>query len=167
MSMLFKFITTMSIFSVCSLISSFNSINLVISLFLVLSVLKTLNDLSISSVLICYSFTSCLSVPVWIHLELTSVLSHNFFLFNFFTFVCTLSSLFLLSLFYGIIYWFFRDLLCIEIYCTIFTLNLWQNPFLCHCFYYLIFLIHFCSLSSVLICSFLQGVLLCHTYSTF
>ena len=60
MSIPFKSVTTMSIFSVCPLVFSSSGTNLITSLFLVLSALKTSNDLSIGSVLIYSSFTSCL-----------------------------------------------------------------------------------------------------------
>jgi len=64
MSMSFKFVTTVSICSMCLLISSSNSANCVTYLFLVLSALKILNDLFIGSILIFSIFTSCLSIPV-------------------------------------------------------------------------------------------------------
>ena len=93
------------------------------SSFLVPSVLKTLNDLDIDSILIYSSFTSWLSISVWVYPELTSVLSYSFFLFYIFIFLCILSSLSLLSLPYGITYWFFKELLYTKIFCTIPTLN--------------------------------------------
>ena len=130
----FKSVTIMSIFSVCPLISSSSSTNLVTSPFLVLSALKILNNQSISSVLICFFFTSCLSILVWVYSELTNILSCNFFLFDIFIFVHTLSSLSSLSLLYRITYWFFRDLLYTEVHCTIPTLSFqWDLPFCCCC----------------------------------
>ena len=94
----------MLIFSVYSLISSSSSANQVTFSFLVLSTLKILNDLGNSTVSILSFFTSCLSIPTWVHSELTSALSHSSFSFNVFTFVYTLSSFSLLSLLYEIIY---------------------------------------------------------------
>ena len=96
-SVLFKSITAISILSVCLLISHSSSINLVTSSFLVLSVLKTSNDLFNSFIFICSFFTSCLSISVWIHPESTSTFNHSFFLFDVLTFVHMLSSLFSLS----------------------------------------------------------------------
>ena len=157
----------MSIFSIYLLISSSIDANLITFLFLVLSILKTSNNLSIGFILIHSSFTSYLSILVWIHLELTSVLSYNLFSFNVFTFVYMLSSLYLLSLLYRIIYQFFRELLCIEVYYTIPTLNLQHNPPLYYCLHCLIPPIYFCSLYPVLTCSSLQGILLCYTCSIF
>ena len=63
-SVSFKSITAMLIFSVCLLISHSSGTNLVTSSFLVLSALKTSNYLFISSIFICSSFTSCLSISV-------------------------------------------------------------------------------------------------------
>ena len=57
-SILFKSITTTLICSLCPLILISSSTNLVTSLFLVLSTLKTLNDVSASFVLICSSLTN-------------------------------------------------------------------------------------------------------------
>jgi len=57
MFILFKSIATILILSKYSLISSSSSTNLVASPFLVLSALKTLNDLSIGSIFIHSSFT--------------------------------------------------------------------------------------------------------------
>ena len=57
MFILFKSITTILILSMYSLISSSSSTNLVASPFLVLSALKTLNNLSIGSIFIHSSFT--------------------------------------------------------------------------------------------------------------
>ena len=93
-SMLFKSVTTTFIFSICLLISNSSDTNLVTSLFLVSFILKTLNNLSISFVLIYFSFTNCLLISVWVHSELISVLSYSFFLFDVFMFVCILSFLF-------------------------------------------------------------------------
>ena len=120
--MLFKSVTVILIFSICFLISSSSSTNLITFIFLVLSALKTSNDLSIGSVLIHSSFTSYLLISVWVHSELTNVLSYIFFLFDVFTFVHTLSSLSLLFLLCRITYQF-KDLLCIEVHCTVLMLN--------------------------------------------
>ena len=64
MSILFKSVTAISIYSLCPLISSFSGTNYVISLFLGTSILKTLNDLFIGFVLVLSFFTSYLSIPV-------------------------------------------------------------------------------------------------------
>jgi len=127
-----------------------SSVNLVTSLFLVLSVLKTSNNLSIGSVFILFSFTSCLLISIWIHSESTNVFSHNFFLFDILIFVYILSFFYLLSLCWGITYQL-RDLLCVEVCHTISTLNLWQNTLLCHYLHYLSPLVHSCSLSSTVL----------------
>ena len=124
MSMLFKSVTAISICSICLLIFSSSSTNLVTFPFLVLSVLKTSNDLSISSVLILSFFTSCLLIPVWVQIESTSALSHSSFLFDILTFVHTFNFLSLLSHQYGIIYQFW-DLLCIEVCYSMLTPNFW------------------------------------------
>ena len=62
--MLFKSITATLIFSVCLLISSSSNTNLITFLFLVLSILKTLNNLFIDSILIYSFFTNCLLISV-------------------------------------------------------------------------------------------------------
>ena len=103
-SILFKFITNVFILSMYPSIFSSSGVNLVTFPFLVPSVLKILNNLSIGFILIFLSFTSCLLISVQIHLKLINVLSHNFFPFEVFTFVCMLSSLSLLFLLYGITY---------------------------------------------------------------
>ena len=90
----FKFVTAMSIHSIYPLIFSSSGMNLVTSSFLVLFVLKILNDLSIGSVLILSSFTSCLSIPVCIRPESTSIFSHSSFSFNILIFVYMFNSLF-------------------------------------------------------------------------
>jgi len=95
-SVSFKSITAMLIFSVCLLISHSSGTNLVTSSFLVLSALKTSNYLFISSIFICSSFTSCLSISVWVHPESTSTFNHSSFLFDVLTFVHMLSPFFLL-----------------------------------------------------------------------
>jgi len=74
MSVLFKFITTVSIFFIYLLISSFSGTYLITSPFLVLFALKTLNDLFINFF---SCFTHCLSISVWVDSESTSALSHN------------------------------------------------------------------------------------------
>jgi len=82
MSVLFKSITAASICSVCPFISSSSSANHVTSSFLVLSVLKTLKYLFIGSILILSSFTNCLSIPVWVQPESTSIFSYSSFSFD-------------------------------------------------------------------------------------
>ena len=64
MSILFKFVTVVLIYSLYPLISSFSSTNYVISPFLGTSILKTLNDLFIGFVLVLSFFTSYLSISV-------------------------------------------------------------------------------------------------------
>ena len=81
MSILFKSITTASSCSLCLLISISRDTTLVTSLFFVLSALKTSNEKFISLVCICFSLTSCLSIPIYVHLESTSVLTLRFLLF--------------------------------------------------------------------------------------
>ena len=58
MSLLFKSVTVMLIYSVCLLISSSSGANLVTSPFLILSALETSNNLFIGSVLIFSFFTN-------------------------------------------------------------------------------------------------------------
>ena len=138
MSMLFKFITIVSICFLCSLILTSNSVNLVTSPFLVLSTLKTLNDLSIGSILIFSSFTSYLLIPVWVHPEFTSACNCSFFLFAILMLVYTSNSLSLLFHQFGITYQFWE--LCIEVHHIMPTPNLWQNPSACCLFLHLILL---------------------------
>ena len=64
MSMPFKSMTAVIICSLYLLISTSSDVNHVISPLLVSFILKTLNDLSIGSVLIFFSFTSCLLILV-------------------------------------------------------------------------------------------------------
>ena len=93
MSILFKSVIIVSIFSLFLLISTSSSVYHVTSLFLVLFVLKTLNNLFIGSVFIFSSFASCLLIPVCVYSESTSTCSHNFFPFTVLIFVYMLSSL--------------------------------------------------------------------------
>ena len=75
-----------------------------------------------------------------------------------FSYLYILSSLSLLSLLCRIIYWFFGELLCTEICCTISTPNLQQNPPFC-CFFYLYclnYLVYFYSSYSILTYSFYE-----------
>ena len=97
MSMLFKSVTAALICSMCLLISSSSSANYITSPFLVLSVLKILNNLSISFILIIYSFTSCLLILVCVQSESTSAFSYSSFLLDILTFVYTFNSLFIIS----------------------------------------------------------------------
>ena len=93
MSMLSKSVTTKLICSLCPLILTSSSIYHVTSSFLVLSTLKTSNDLAIGFVLILSSFTSYLSILVWVHSEFTSIYNCNSFPFYILILVCTFSSL--------------------------------------------------------------------------
>ena len=120
-------ITTISICFLYLLILTSSSTNLVTSPFLVLSVLKTSNNLFIGSVLILYSFTSCLLIPIWLYPESTNAYNCNSFLFAILILVCIFNSLSLLFLQSRITYWFW-ELVCSEVYCIVPTLNLWQNP---------------------------------------
>ena len=103
----FKSMTTALICSLCLLISTSSGTNWVTSPFFVPFVLKTLNDLSIGSVFIFSYLTSCLLIPVWVHLESTNTCNCNSFPFFVLMFVCTFNSL------------------------IVPTLNLWQNPSSC------------------------------------
>ena len=104
MSVLFRSVTATSICSLCPLISTFNSMNLVTSPFFVLSALKTSKDLSIGSVLILSSLTNYSLISVWVHPESTSVYSYSSFLFFVLMLVCTFNSLSLLFLQFGMTY---------------------------------------------------------------
>ena len=104
MSILFKFMTTRSIYSLYLLILTSTGVYHVTSPFLVLSILKTLNDLAIGPVLILSSFTSYFSVPVWIRPKSISTYNCNSFPFNILMLVCMFSFLSLLFLQFRIIY---------------------------------------------------------------
>ena len=123
MSMPFRSVTAASIRSLCPLIYTSSSTNLVTSLFFVPSALKTLKDLSIGSVLILSSLTNCSSISTWVHPESTNACSHNPFPFLVLMLVCTFNSLSLLFLWFGIIYRF-QDLLCTKVYHIVPTSNL-------------------------------------------
>ena len=165
MSMLFKSMTTKLICFLYPLILTSSSTYHITSSFLVLSILKTLNDLAIGFVLILSSFTSCLSILVWVHSEFTSICNCNSFPFYVLILVCTFSSLSLSFFWFGIIYWFWT--LDIEVSCTMPTLELYQNSSDYYLSHYL-FLPRCCgSSSSILFCNLWQYVLLCHTYNPF
>jgi len=157
--------TAMSIYSLHLLISTSSSTNPVTFLFLVLSVLKTLNNLSMGSVVILSSFTSCLSISVWIHPESTSVYNYNSFSFLVLMFVYMLNSLALLFYQFGITYQFW-ELLCTEVHCIVPTPNLQQNSLACHLLLYLFLPIYSNTLSFVLFYNLLIYVLLCYICST-
>ena len=72
-SILFKSVITALVCFLYLLILTSISIYYVTSLFLILSVLKTLNDLFMDSILILSSFISYLSIPVWVYPEFTSI----------------------------------------------------------------------------------------------
>ena len=169
MLVLFKSMTAASICFLYPLISTSNGANQVTSLFFVPSALKALNNLSIGSVLILSSLTSCLLIPVWVQLESTNACSHNSFPVFVLMLVCTFSSLALLFLWFGITYQFW-DLLCTKIHCIMPTPNLQQNPSFCHsllCLILLPLLGFSWSWSSIWTCNLLLSVLLCHTYGIF
>jgi len=96
MSVLFKSITTTSICSLYLLISISSGTNHLAFPFLVLSILKTSNIISVGFILMFLFLTSFLLIPMCVHLESTSACNHSFFLFCVLTFVCTFSSLSLL-----------------------------------------------------------------------
>jgi len=93
MSMLFKSMTAISMFSLCLFISTSSSTYHITSPLLVLSVLKTSNNLSIGSILIFSSFTSYSSIPMCIHPKSTSIYNCSFFLFFVLILVCIFNSL--------------------------------------------------------------------------
>ena len=156
--------TTALICSLCLLILTSSSVYCITSLFLVPSTLKTSNDLSIGSVFIFSSFTSCLLIIVCMYPESTSVCSHNFFLFSVLIFVYMLSSLSLSFLQFGITYQFWA--LDSKVFCTMPTWDLLQNPSVCHLSHYISLLEYCSSSSSILIYSLQQCILSCHIYST-
>ena len=165
MSILFKFVTVVSIYSLCPLISSFSGTNYVISPFLVPSILKTLNDLSIGFVLVLSSFTSYLSISVWVQLEFTSTFNCNSFLFNILIFVYIFNSLSLLSCQFGI-----TSILGITMYRS----SLYHTYFkpITKLFYLLLSSLlilpkYFYFLSFVLIYGLLLSISLCCIYNTF
>ena len=131
MSMPFRSVTAALIHSLCPLISTSSGTNLVTSLFFVSFTLKTLKDLSISSILILSSLTNCSSISVWVHPESTSICSRNSFLFLVLMLICIFNSLSLLFLQFGMIYQFW-DLLCTKVRCIMPTPNLRQNLSLSH-----------------------------------
>jgi len=88
MSMPFKSMTAISMFFLCLFISTSSGAYHVTSSFLVPSVLKTSNNLSIGSILIFSSFTSCLSIPMCMHPESTSIYNCSFFPFLVLMLVC-------------------------------------------------------------------------------
>ena len=150
MSVSFKSMTATLICSLCLLISISSGANLITSLFFIPSALKTLNDLSIGSILILSSLTSCLSISVWVHLESTNTYNHNFFLFFVLISVYMFNSLFLLFCWFRIIYQFWK-LLYTKVHCIMPTQNLQQNSSCYHSHLIcLILLDPFLSLSSVL-----------------
>ena len=74
MSVLFKSVIVAFSYSLCPLISISRDATLVTSPFFVPSTLKTLNEKFISLVYIHFSLTSCLLIPVCVHLESASAL---------------------------------------------------------------------------------------------
>ena len=72
MSILFKSIIAVSICFLCLLISTLSGANLIISLFLVLFVLKTSNDIFASLVLVYFSLTNYLLISICVYPESTS-----------------------------------------------------------------------------------------------
>ena len=98
MSTPFKSITATSMYSLYLLILISSGATFVTFLFLVPSVLYTLNEKFIGLVYILLSLTSCLSIPMWVHLESTSASICNSFPFFVLIFTCMLSSFSLLFL---------------------------------------------------------------------
>ena len=116
----------------------------------------------IDLVCILLSLTSCLLIPVWVHLESTSDSICSSLLFFILRFAYILSSFSLLLLWWGIIYWFyFLDILVL---CTIFTWDLLQNPSACLLLWYLYpyLLEHFASSFSALFYNPWQYALFIH-----
>ena len=94
MSVLSKSVTAASSFYLWLLILISRGAILVTSLFFVLSALNTSKEKSIDFVWIFSSLTSCLLIPVWVHLESTNALTFSFLPFFVLTFACTFNSLF-------------------------------------------------------------------------
>ena len=115
MSISFKSMTAISIFFLYLFISTFSSIYYITSLFLVLSVLKTLNDLSIGSVLIFSFFTSCLLILIYVHPKFTTTCYHSLYQI-------------LLEHFYSS--------------SSVMTCNLWQCAQFCYIYSTFLYLIH-------------------------
>ena len=90
----------------CLLISISRGATLVTSPLFILSVLKTLNEKFINLVYICFSLTSCSSIPICVYPESTSALILRFLLFFVFTFACIFNSLSILLCQFGITYLF-------------------------------------------------------------
>ena len=130
----FKYITAISICSLCPLILTSSGANLETSLFLEPSILKTSNNISAGLVLICSFFTSCLLIPICVHPESTSAWSCNSLPFFILILACMFSSFFLLFHWLGITYWFWA-LVTLVLYIML-TQNCLQNPAL-YCFLYL------------------------------
>ena len=124
--------TAVLIYSLYPSIFTSNGMNQVTSPFFVSSVLKTLDNLFIGSVLIFSSFTSCLLIPVWVQLEFTNACSHNFFPVFVLMLVCIFSSLALCQA------WFILEWKSVE--WTQRWVNLWNDlgfslcamPSICH-----------------------------------
>jgi len=110
MSVLFKYVTTASSYSLCLLISISKGATLVTSPFFIPSALKTLNEEFIGLFCIYFYFTSCLSIPICVHLESTSALTLRFLPFFVFMFAHMFNSLSILLCLFGITYLFFENL---------------------------------------------------------
>ena len=102
----FKSVTAASNCFLCPLISISRGAILVISLFFILSVLKTSNGKFIGFGFVCILFflTSYLSIPICIHPESTNVFTLRFLPFFVFIFARTFNSLSILLHQFGIIY---------------------------------------------------------------
>ena len=156
MSILFKSIIAASSCSLCLLISISRGTTLVTSLFFIPSVLKNLNEKFISFIYILLSFTSCLLIPVFVHLESTSTFTLRFLLFFVFMFACTFNSPLISLHQFRITYLFWE--FTREISHTILTQNLLPNPAFCPslcCLHYLIPLKSFISSSIAFFCNLL------------
>ena len=94
----FKSVTAASNCSLCLLIVISRGTTLVTSPFFIPSVLKTSNEKFIGLVCILFSLTSCLSIPVCVHPESTSVFTLRLLPFFVFTLACTFN--FFLALLY-------------------------------------------------------------------
>ena len=153
MSVLSKSVTAASSFYLWLLILISRGATLVTSLFFVLSMLHTLKEKLIDFIWIFLSLTSCLLIPMWVHLKSTNALTFNFLPFFVLTFACTFNSLFpSLAQRFRITYLFWE--FTWEISCTVPTRDLRQNPAppFC-CLHHPILLKPFSSSSSAFLCS--------------
>ena len=161
-SILFKSVTAASNCSLWPLILISRGATLITSSFLILSVLKTLNEKLIDFICILLFLTNCSSIPVCVHLESTSAFTFKLLPFFVFTFACTFNSCFpsLLQQF-RIMYLFWE--FTWKISCTVPTQDYYQNPAISSCYlHHLIPLESFVSSLTAFLYSLWQCILLCH-----